>query len=664
MPIKVQISIFIILIFIISSCSSSSMGDIDQLKEELNLASLPTQADYPDADAIILDELHDVKCEITEDYNLVTEERVRLVKKLFKNIEKQAFIEINIYDGEELEDISGITIKTNGQVVPLKEEDFYTLEGQGEGSVFYSDKKSVRFTFPAIEKDCIVEYEFTKRKQYAFRRDEWRIQHTIPTLRNTYQLTVPTMLIAPPNQGGVGWNWRYRSYNYFLDQPQFIENMNHQQSRRTANVTYKWELKNIEPIKLEDNMPPFYDKIKYVKFSPHDWENWNDISEWYNEHFFKPQCIASDAVVKKAEEISQACETDIEKIGALFNYVQKLRYVAIELGEGSIKPSLPETVLDRQYGDCKDKSTLLISMLKSQGIKASPVLLLTTDNGTLDATFPSWNFNHMIVLAEDSKGKEVWLDPTIEYARAGELPYYCENANAMIIDEDGKCKVKRTPVSSCYDNKTDIKIDFALSENDAADLNVTISYDGERNHRLRNYFKDATEEELNEFCKNLIIDDFTKAKITEIKFSDVEKRDENLELSFSAQIESAVQKQGDLYFLNVDPFKIETSMDWLSKEERTHEIVFDYPLIIKKNITIHLPEEKYSIRNIPEDMISKSEFTFYKLDINKDEPGALKIEEDFLIKQYRVPASRYPDLKEYFEKMKMKNNEKLILVSK
>jgi transglutaminase-like putative cysteine protease len=193
--------------------------------------------------------------------------------------------------------------------------------------------------------------------------------------------------------------------------------------RVSEKITFAWELRNISSYGLEQMMPPRRNFVKYVKFSPSEWNSWNDIAYWYYNNFFKTELELTDKIKAKARELTNNLDDEVSKITAIYNYVQNLRYVAIQLGDGGIRPSKPEKVLEREYGDCKDKSILLISLLRSLGINAKPVLVLTYSAGTMDLSFPSWNFNHMIVKVEADNNRSVWLDPTVTGIAIGELPY-------------------------------------------------------------------------------------------------------------------------------------------------------------------------------------------------------------------------------------------------
>jgi hypothetical protein len=115
------------------------------------------------------------------------------------------------------------------------------------------------------------------------------------------------------------------------------------------------------------------------------------------------------------KEIFNGNETRDEKINKLINYVQDdIRYMGMESGIGSIKPFPPEQVIKQRFGDCKDKSLLLVSLLKQIGIEqAYPALVNTYLRNETNKQFPSGEiFNHCIVnFIVDSVN--YWVDPTI-----------------------------------------------------------------------------------------------------------------------------------------------------------------------------------------------------------------------------------------------------------
>lgn len=649
------------LILLTSSCSGPAFRDIAEILKEIGIDSLPNQEDYPEADAVYVIDNTDVQMHVESSYELYTYETVHVIKKLFKNIDDHASVQVRVYDGETLEDIRARTIKPDGSTHLLQPSDFHTITGESGGGIFYSDDRRVRFTFPAIERNCLVEYRYTKRKRYPFRYDVWHMQNYLPTLHNQYSLTLPTLLLDPPSRGGIGWKWRYMNYNMHLDKPIEYRHPNPERQKRTEMVTFTWHKKNVPAFEPEPRMPPHTDYLGYVKFAPWDWQTWNDISRWYYKELFEPQLVLSQRIKEYAQNLVANATTEEEKIRLAFDYARGLRYVAIELGIGGIRPNRPEKVMEREYGDCKDKSILLISLLKSMGIRAQPVLVLTKPSGSLSKEFASWNFNHMIVKASTRNGRVFWMDPTVQFAPLGQLPWQCEGINVLVINDDGTSQIESTPESSHNDNTSDLTITVTVSDKREATFNVTMKFMGQENLYMRSSMKDLTDKDIREFCRGLIVDEYVNASIHDYSFPGRDSVLTEFNLVFSFTVPNAVQQQADLYMLNTDPFKLTGGTGWLVKEKRKYPVRFNYPYRLKKRITILFPETIYAIRTIPENVrFSDNDFS-YSATFSGKGTNSIVVDELFAVKSTLIPPQRYEELKRFYEKVAGKMGEKLIL---
>ena len=169
-------------------------------------------------------------------------------------------------------------------------------------------------------------------------------------------------------------------------------------------------LLNVKAIKLEENMPSWV--IPYKYFSLSSFKTWKEVNNWAQDVF----ALKNEPDFKDVfKEIFTGKETMDEKINKTINYVQDdIRYMGIESGIGSIKPFPPDQVVKQRFGDCKDKSLLLVSLLKKIGIKQSyPVLVNTFMKQNIDKFYPSNEvFNHCIVKFE-LNDTTYWVDPTL-----------------------------------------------------------------------------------------------------------------------------------------------------------------------------------------------------------------------------------------------------------
>ncbi|MCK7558747.1 DUF2569 family protein [Chitinophaga sedimenti] len=165
-----------------------------------------------------------------------------------------------------------------------------------------------------------------------------------------------------------------------------------------------------------------------------------------------------------------------------------IRYPGIEMGENSHRPNEPDRVLAQRFGDCKDKSLLLITLLKARGVSASMAYVNTVMEGDIIELKPSpYAFDHAIV-AIDYHEKTYWIDPTIAYQRGplasrGSLPY----GRALLI-RDGSLGL--APVKGGETGKIKVWEKFRLStENDGSTtLDVRTEYTGSFADDVRSEF--------------------------------------------------------------------------------------------------------------------------------------------------------------------------------
>lgn len=645
--------------FLWFSCTTALLMDASALREELGLERMPTPEDYPDVDGVILLDKQEIEMDLEGNNELFTYNKVHRIQKLFRNTENSATVQIPLYEGETITDLHARTIRPDGSNVFLKEQDIYTITGESKGPVFFSDAKIVRFTFPAVEKGCILDYKFTKKTQRAFWYDVWKIQNYLPTMNDQYTLTIPLVLMD--KQHGLGWTWRYKSYNY-PDLPKPVQSPTNIYERMSNNgkVSFTWTLHDIPAFEREINMPPQSLNMAYVKFSLSEWSSWDSITSWYYANFFEPQLSTGDDIRQLSRELTHNATDEKEAIQGVSRFVQGIRYVAIDLGPGYLQPAPPRLVLQRRYGDCKDKVALLVSMLHALHIKANPVLVLTASEGVLDPEFPTWNFNHMIVRTETSDHQVFWIDPTVNYCRIGQLPWQDEGIDVLVIRQDGSSSIEHTPNASCDQNVTDIDVSVQVDTTHDTHFDIRMSYTGEKNFRNRAFFNDYTEKELREFCKELIVDDFFNATIQHCSFTSSDSLACDLSLSFDFTVPDALKRQGDLYFLNVDPFKLFTDLSWLAKENRTYPIDLEYPYTIRKRISVVYPHDRFIVRNIPDKIQIKNDDLVYVNGFSSSGRFQLVEDETFSVQQPYIPAHKYAELRSVFEAVKSRSTEKLI----
>ena len=102
----------------------------------------------------------------------------------------------------------------------------------------------------------------------------------------------------------------------------------------------------------------------------------------------------------KAQELVAGAPDFYTKLKNITEYIQKnIRYFIVCAGNRRHAGALAADIYRNRYGDCKDKTTLLISMLKAVGIHAFYVLV-DDRRGVVDPDAPSLYGDHIITAIE------------------------------------------------------------------------------------------------------------------------------------------------------------------------------------------------------------------------------------------------------------------------
>ncbi len=222
--------------------------------------------------------------------------------------------------------------------------------------------------------------------------------------------------------------------------------------------------------------------------------SWDEFRAWYREAI-KGFSEPDDQIKRLAADLTKGKKSEKEKLEAVFNYVaDDIRYVNYVSGEYWL-PNRPQQCLARKQGDCDDKATLLIALLRAIGVEATPVLVQTRITampsvlmGT-KAAVPL--FDHGIAYLPGKNGKPgTWLDATSPQSRIGPLPSMDARAKALFILE-GDAKIIDTPSSSPVDHGVTMDWTIKLDATGAADVVGKEKHLGDWAFELRNNLVEA-----------------------------------------------------------------------------------------------------------------------------------------------------------------------------
>lgn len=220
---------------------------------------------------------------------------------------------------------------------------------------------------------------------------------------------------------------------------------------------YEWEGFQVRPALYDENAPSWYDARDYVQLS--DYNTWAEVTDWAMG-INPAQTNIKGELAEEIARLKSISGDDKEKYfrNAVKTVQDEVRYMGIELGQYSHRANNPARVFAQRYGDCKDKSLLLVSMLRAGGIDANMVLI-NSGGGDLDKYLPAYNlFDHAVVVAQ-LNGKPVWVDATIAYQRGTGANIYFPGYSKGLILKPGNTGLTKATTSKlgrivCVDSFT------------------------------------------------------------------------------------------------------------------------------------------------------------------------------------------------------------------
>jgi transglutaminase-like putative cysteine protease len=202
-------------------------------------------------------------------------------------------------------------------------------------------------------------------------------------------------LIVPPN--------RHISYKSFVDSLQPTVTTNADQSQLLT-----WKATEVPAVYEDDDTPGWYDTYGWVQLS--EFPTWKDVVDWGLGNYTFDAGLSPD-LQAKIDEIARKSTNPEDRALAAIRFVQdEIRYLGIEMGANSYKPTPASLVCQHRFGDCKDKAFLCVTMLRALGIEAYPALVSTSYRQDTDKLLPSpLAFDHAIVQAIVDN-RTYWID--------------------------------------------------------------------------------------------------------------------------------------------------------------------------------------------------------------------------------------------------------------
>ncbi len=596
---------------------------------------------YPDeAEAVVL--LDDETLTVKENGDMYVNYR-RVVKILRPGGNHYGTFTAFFDRDTKLEYMHAWSIAANGQEFELKEKD--ATESSPFNFALYEDTRVKVMKVPAVEVGAYVAVEYQQRRRpYAF-SEKWYFQEAAPVKTARFSINLP-----------AGWEYQYRFANWTEKKP-----------ASGGGNTWSWEISDVPGIEREREMPAIDSIVGMMVVSFYSaslgrdgrTDTWSDVARWADSL----NASRRVATPKMQETIAQltAGKTDtMAKVRTLAGFVQhQIRYVAIEIGIGGFQAHMAGDTLSNRYGDCKDKATLLVTMLHEIGIE-SYLVLVDSHRGVVNPALPTpWTFNHAIVaikvpndvdpsplyaMVDDPKlGQILFFDPTSEMTPFGMLPGGEQNSYGLVVT-GASGELVKMPMLPPALNRLLRVAHLQLTPEGSLSGEVEEIRSGHEASVLRGELLSSDQNKRRQYFEEFLQEFLDRSKLTYASITGLDAYDEPLILRYKFVAPEYAKSAGDLMLVRTRVLGNKAS-DIAEDNKRKYPVSYATTSLQSDVIDIKLPPG-YKVDELPAPADVKAPFAEYKSKVEaKDD--VLYYNRSYEVKDLLVPMNEFGELRTF-----------------
>jgi hypothetical protein len=546
--------------------------------------------------------------------------------------------------------LHGWCIPAQGKDYEVKDKDAIEVSlPKIEGSELIQDVKVRVLNIPAPDPGNIVGYEYEKEEKPYAVQSSWTFQREIPARELHYSLQLP-----------AGWEFKASWLHHPEEKP----------IQSGANQ-WQWVVSDLKAIRKEDQMPPMdgiAGRMIVTYFAPggaaqNGFSTWEQMGNWYLK-LTNGRLDPSQEIKAKVAALTASSATQLAKMQALAQFMQHdIRYVGIELGIGGWQPHPAAEVFSHRYGDCKDKATLMATMLREIGIE-SDYVVINTERGSVTPDVPAHltAFDHVVLaiklpdsltdpsliatIQHPKQGRLLFFDPTNELIPFGQIGGYLQANYGLLVTSNGG-ELVELPQQPSSMNSIQRFAKLTIDPTGMLKGEVKETRLGERaaseRGRLRAVTKDADRIKP---IEELLANSLSSFHITRAAVVNLHQSDQPFGFTYSFESQNYAKNAGNL--LLVRPRVIgNKGFGFLeTKEPRKFPIEFEGPARDTDTFEITIPAG-YMVDDLPPPVDADFSFASYhaKTVVNGN---VVDYTRTYEVKELSVPVNQAEDLKKFY----------------
>lgn len=375
--------------------------------------------------------------------------------------------------------------------------------------------------------------------------------------------------------------------------------VNHETKKEEGRQIHVFSARQVAPLVPEQFMPPVRDLVRRVSVSTV--KSWDDYVAW--EKALLSSVFRSDSRLEQlALEITSGTNSKAEALERLYHYAtQEIRYQQdYENTIAGVKPHACPVVLERGYGDCKDKAVLMILLAKQVGIKLNFAILRTTNAGKVEKAVPNQQFNHAIVHVPEQEGFEesFFLDPTTDGLDLGILRNDDQGALSLVLNpETGNWAFIPIPYQEASEQWEHYNLDIEIAGAKAAEAKMNLEVRGMGASKIRKVLR--SQEQADKFYAILASQIFPGASLKTASAENHTDIVAPLSLALHADVTTSLQQKerGWRFQLpNIFPLR-----QLVSLEARKSPLRIGPPSHMKQKLRVRIPSG-HRVTSAPENI--------------------------------------------------------------
>lgn len=552
----------------------------------------------------------------------------------------------------------GWSLTARGQEYEIKDKD--AVEVSTTTFEVFSDDKVRILKVPGADVGSVVGFEYEQRERPYVFETIWHFQRGLPVERGRYELRLP-----------AGWEYR-------------AEWVNHpQQAPVNQNGAEVWEISDVPRIEDEYRRPPaqalsgrmvvtFYSE----KIRDKSYRTWNDLGAWQAQLIAGTR-DASPGLKEKVKELAPKELPLLDRIRALARFAQRdVRYAAIEVGIGGLKPHPASEIFAHRYGDCKDKATVLITMLNEIGVKSYYMPIHDQRGIFTEKTPPSIGFNHVILAVQLPEGSYqspmpaiyehprlghlLIFDPTNDLVPFGQLPYYEQDSYALLVTDAGG-EFIHLPVSKPEMNSIKRTGKLKLLPDGTLEGEIEEVRSGYHAMTMRGYLKNQSQQDRKKIMERILGRAMGSLQIESFNLENIDDIEKDFIVRYRFRAEHYAKNAGQL--LLVRPRVVGEKAGYFdSSKPRHYAYEMEAPSLDSDNIEIGVPAG-FKVDELPDPARASFSFGEYMSRIEASD-SVLRYSREYKMRTPVVPLERIGELKKLFAEINADEQRMAVLARK